>query len=137
MPCAYNDGLIGGGCQFNEPEEDLNKYSPRRSPQYCVLHLESGWKTDWHEEEINEFNRVFNKYLDLYINSPTGSISFRGVVFPGNIDLSNREFSKTLDFLNCVFMHGLSFDKSNINTIQILKSSFGSLVCFDNSSVSS
>lgn len=138
MPCMYGDSLTGRGCQFNEPEEDLNKYAPHlTSPKFCILHLTHQWKVDWQEERIAEFNKVFFKYFDQYENTLTEAISFNGVVFPGDLDLSNRRFSKGLSFSHCHFMRGLRLEKSTLNSIQIFQSNIDSGLSFDNSKAGS
>ena len=91
---------------------------------YCVWHLPLAAKEDWSNSQLDAFEQLLRRYVDLI---GKGEADFHGVVFPGGAYFSDRElfsadftgsvFAGPALFVSAVFQNGVCFKQSEFRDV--------------------
>ena len=129
MPCCLSDGDARVRCQFNVPESELIEFDGK---QWCQYHLPmvsetgiSSSKAGWDEAKIEAFNQdVFDRIKVVSdLNGTMVQANFSSVVFPGNIDFSNKTIPN-VSFNNATFSGVVTFNSTGFSALV----SFGEVI---------
>lgn len=118
MSCSYNNK--GKPCQFQVPESLLLNRADSTIKNWCKYHIPmedavnaAYGKNSWSDDKISEFNNEIYNYLESDFFSSV--IDFSGVIFPGNIDFSNKRIVKKIIFDEAKFIGDINFEETKFS----------------------